>query len=784
MGWKPKMVLLGGLLLIVAGCTQQCFVREGDIEHYRKLMPALMERDPKLSAPPGKIDVFGPPPVTVLNPETREPYYMSLQEAIAIALESGTVGVQSVRQPGNIPDDLIFVGQLPQIQLAVDSIRVLALAPAVQAAGIEASVSKFDVKAVTQMLWSRTDQQVQGLGSFQNGERAHFETGLYKFLPTGGLVGTTFSTDYTNLDQPPQAFQIQNPAYLARVDFIFEQPLLQGFGVDINQLLGRHPGASPGSSLTGPAQSFLGGHLGSVAQGLSAGFGTDGILIARLRFDQSRAEFERFLNYQMLNVETAYWNLYATYVDLYAAEQGLRMAHAVWARYKAIKDAGGGKEFKPYFEDRARGQYHLFSGDRTQALGRVLENERILRALLGLKADDGKQLIPIDAPTLAPYHPDWQTALEETLNLRPELVAAREELKIRQFDIEIQKNFLKPDLRFVSRYGASGLGSRLDGDGAAFDASTQQFRPNNAFRNLAMGNFSDWNLGLTLNVPLGYRFEHASIRRSRLALAQAFWAVKNEERKAESALTKAYRDIFDTYKQIKDRKGQRVGFANALESLVNLVKGEALVIGSEEIFQAQRDYVNALRQEAQAVASYNNALAAFQFAKGTLMRHNNVVVNEGELPKCAQVRAVEHERERSKALLLRERALSVHAPAGDGLDMPRIPEFVAPSVPALLEGAAPVQPIAPPEVLPTPAPKTKNQYPVLEHSAAKAPASQGKQMWTSGDSQDPPPALPKMGSTVPLSSGSSSSTGKGVMPVSGGSSWSLMPSSSVTPSTK
>ena len=39
----------------------------------------------------------------------------------------------------------------------------------------------------------------------------------------------------------------------------------------------------------------------------------EGILITRIRLDQQRAEFERNLNYLLLNVEAAYWNLYGAY---------------------------------------------------------------------------------------------------------------------------------------------------------------------------------------------------------------------------------------------------------------------------------------------------------------------------------------------------------------------------------------------------------------------------------------------------------------------------------------
>jgi len=37
-------------------------------------------------------------------------------------------------------------------------------------------------------------------------------------------------------------------------------------------------------------------------------------------------------------------------------------------------------------------------------------------------------VIPIDTPTLTPYEPDWTTALNECLALRPGLGEARQDL--------------------------------------------------------------------------------------------------------------------------------------------------------------------------------------------------------------------------------------------------------------------------------------------------------------------------------------------------------------------
>jgi len=63
-----------------------------------------------------------------------------------------------------------------------------------------------------------------------------------------------------------------------------------------------------------------------------------------------------------------------------------------------------------------------------------------------------------------------------------------------------------------------------------------------------------------------------------------------------------------------------------------------------------------------------------------------VVISEGALPECAVKRAVEHERERSDAIVIRERAAPiVHTNGG----VPQLPTNEAPPLPSVLEGQPP-----------------------------------------------------------------------------------------------
>lgn len=607
------------------GCKQTCFPLEADLGHFREMTLPDLENNPNPSPAPfaGSLDA----PSDITDPD-RKPRPMTLMEAIAIALENGNTGIQNVTNPGLINDNLVvYAGR---DITTTDYMRVIRLDPAIAGSDIESSLSKFDPLLTTSMNWSTVNLPENALNIFQSGDQAQFSSSLLKPLPTGGLAGVTFNVPYTNLANPPSNVVLTNPAYTPSLQFQFEQPLLQGFGVEINQLRSAHP-----NSILTPFASNL---------------RSEGILITRIKFDQARTDFERAVAYMLLNVESAYWNLYSSYWSLYSREQGLRQAFEAF-RINRLKFEQG----KTGIQDlaQARRQYESFRGQRITALGRVLEAERQLRGLLNLPAEDGCRIIPADTPTLTPYRPDWTTAWNEAMALRPELILARQNLKLRQMDLILQKNSLLPDLRFTSTYNYNGLGNRLDGS------------EDNAFRSLASGNYPGYGLGLRYTQPIGFRDAHAQERIARLNLARAYFLLQDQQYKTERALLSPYRNIIEQYELIGAQRSLREAAGIELEARTKqLLAG----IGTLDfLLEAQQVWANALQAEYEAIVQYNIALAQFEFNKGTILRYDNVTIGEGPLPNPAQVRAVEHERERTHAIILRQRANPILKPS----DLPK-----------------------------------------------------------------------------------------------------------------
>jgi hypothetical protein len=657
MRWKTLTAVLATGLSAVIGCRQPIYMTESDREYADRLgMPERVAVDPNVGNTPDPTALV-PAPANISNPE-RTIRYLSLAEAIATALERGTIGVQ-----GTPNDSLVsFAGSSVG---GSDAIRVLSLDPAIVGANTEISLSKFDAHFVSSLNWNTTDRPVgTALDQFQTGgtgvnairtDAAEFKAALLKPLPSGGIAGITFDTPYQFSNLASRV----NPSYTPSLQFQFEQPLLQGFGVEINQLRSSHPG----SVLT--PFNITGGRV-------------EGILITRIRFDQERAEFERQVSNQLLNVETAYWNLYAAYYSLYSKDLGLRQAREIWQLAKFRGSAGVGQE-DPAVEPQTRGTYEQFRSQRLSALGVVLENERRLRRLMGIPIEDGTRLVPGEVPTLAKYPADWNTAVQETLSLRPELVLARQDLKFRQLDLINQKNFLLPDLRSTFTYNINSIGNRLDGADAQ-----------NALRNLSADHFNSWTAGLQGEVALGYRESNALVRIARLNLTRSYRVLREQEERAIGSLALAYRQLDEFHTQIGIQRSQRETYAKELNIREIKVKG-GKVVADLNLLTALNNYASALAAEYQAIAQYNIALAQYEFDKGTIMQRDSVQIGEGALTDCAAVRAVDHEKERSAALILRERANPVdYTPCKLGeaeVAMPELPNNRAPSLPSLLEKA-------------------------------------------------------------------------------------------------
>ena len=439
------------------------------------------------------------------------------------------------------------------------------------------------------------------------------------------------------LDRPGKKFRFISLAEaraIALEQSILDQRLqIPGIGLDSTQISGLGLESCQGPSDAESIRVLAGGKTGSKR-----------IVIAGVRRDPRPAELERNINQLLLNVENAYWNLYGSYWQLYSREQALRLAYETWKITKAKYRAG---RISQAAVAQAEGQYNLFRSQRLQTLDTVLDNERQLRAMLGLPIQDGTRLVPSDAPTLEEKKPEWRKAVKKAMN-RPEVYLAEAEV-VQHLVLDLGDGF-------------------KDNDGAS----------------------------LCINHGSGKQCEPTTPvcpREAELQLRRAFQVVQDQEMKAERFLALYYRRMSSAYFQIKAARAQRKAFAAQLQIRQKLYQdgsnepGIHAPVTLNLLLEAQRFWTEALDTEYQAIVTFNNSIAGWEYAKGDIMKHAHVRLAEGAsanseavratvqgvvtwlafsivLPPCNReaIRAVEREHKRTRRHVRREPGVMANSP--------------------------------------------------------------------------------------------------------------------------
>jgi hypothetical protein len=252
-------------------------------------------------------------------------------------------------------------------------------------------------------------------------------------------------------------------------------------------------------------------------------------------------------------------------------------------------------------------------------------------------------------------------------------------VKARQLDLLNQKQQRMPDARLFTSYDVNALNSGLG----------------SSLGNLGQNQFNSWQVGLRLDMPIGFRDANALTRQSQLSLWKSYEQLRDSERKVYEGVVDAIRQMELSYATTSINEARK----NALQIVVTMQLARLGKLGNEDyinqlnvLIQSQRDLATAMSEEYRGLANYNAALARLEFVKGTIQGYNNVNIAEGPLPAFVQKKAADHFRALNAAIKLREH------PA-DGLGV--VP-------PSTLPGGTQMLPLAPggqstlPELMPPP----------------------------------------------------------------------------------
>ncbi|WP_425617741.1 TolC family protein [Anatilimnocola sp. NA78] len=630
--------LLVGMVVTLSGChpTQPFYLHEdGDLSHY--IGKATQQETPDLQAPPNPEASQSHAPLTLSNPEYQEIWELSLEEVVSISLAN----TKLVRggQPVRLQNGTLFAGTQEGnlLQLGSRSFNTI-YNPAIQESnpgfqndgatvdggtnnsqlGVEAALSAFDAQL------SIVGNGPGGANAFLNyTDRPRNITSANPTFPfitktvDGGLTssiskqsaeGTTYTvrnnTQYNRGFNFGQNVQPLISTWTTTMEVEARHPLLRGRGTLINRMP---------------------------------------VVIARIGNDIEILNLQGQLQDMLNNIEVRYWDLYLSYRNLETAKIGRDSALITW-RIVYAKFKGGKENLQA--EAQAREQYYAFRAQVETALRELYNNENELRLLMGLTATDGRLIRPKDDPNLARVNFDWSEIMAESIARRPELLSKRWEIKQRELELILARNRLLPQLDVGAVYRWVGLGDDLinaDRNGLNFPQPGST-----AVDELTEGNYQEWGLFGSLNIPIGFRRELAGVRHAQLRLAREKAALDDMELDVNVGLSKAVRNLDANYHLAQTNANRWVAAQTEVEVVQNQYEGDLVTL--DLVLEAQRRRAQAQNAFWVSVAEYNKSIADLHTRKGSILEYNGICMEEGPWPEKAYFDALQRARERDAGI--------------------------------------------------------------------------------------------------------------------------------------
>lgn len=634
----PRLLLIG-FLLASMGCRPVApfyLHEDGDLSHY--VDKATRTETPDLNQMPLEEVQNALEPLTLSNPKYSEIWELSLEECVSITLQN----TKLIRggQPARLQNGQLFAGtqegqllQLGSRSFATPyNVGIVESNPGFQNDGGTVDGGVANVRQGVEAALAAFDAQLSVVGNAPGGNGTfltktdrpqNIPPGLAFGLPqiqtyNGGLTtqlskltaeGTTFTfrnnTQYDRGFTRPNNFQPLISTWTTTLEAEFRHPLLRGRGSQINRMP---------------------------------------VIISRIGTDIEILNVQGQLQDMLNNLEIRYWDLYLAYRTLETAKIGRDSALVTW-RVAYDNFAVGQKSEQP--EKQAREQYFSFRAAVETALRELYNAENELRLLMGLTATDGRLIRPKDEPTLVRVNFEWCDILAESVARRPELLSKRWEIKQREMELILARNKLLPQLDVGGVYRWVGLGDDLiaaDRNGLNFPA-----QGSTAFDELFEGNYQEFGLNISLNMPVGFRRELAGVRHAQLRMAREKAALEDMELDVSVGLAKGVRNVDANY-QLAQTNANRW---SAAEREVEIVQDQyPELVTADLVLEAQRRRAQAQAAFWNAVVEYNKSIADLHTRKGSILEYNNIGFEEGAWPEKAYWDALQRARARDAGIYM------------------------------------------------------------------------------------------------------------------------------------
>ncbi len=452
------------------------------------------------------------------------------------------------------------------------AIRIQAINPAISETQIIEAEAAFDAVFFLDSSYDNRDQAVATQLAAGQSDIRSVEGGIRQLLPTGMRVQTSMRNSRSFV---PFQFQQLNPAYNTSFVAQFTQPLLRGFGLDVNR-----------------------------AQ----------IEIARREFEIEQSVFKQRIRDTLLEVEQAFWRL------LQARRDAAVLAEAVaenWATFRSIKDRRTNDASLVEIE-AAKARWESRKVDLAEAVRVLRDAEDRLKFLIQdpeLLLSRQIEVVPVGEPIIVPLVVDQFAEARRALDERAEIEQARLRVEQARIRRSVAKNQLLPQLDLSFNYEVQGLGGSAD---RSLDVMTT-----NRFRS--------YSVTVNFAIPIGNRAATAADRRARLQQNQATASLHQSYEGVIEEVNRAVRQLRVRGIQIAPQLQSAYSNRDSLQALQAKTTKIDPGFLEAELNSIER-LANDRRRLISLVVEHTLAIVELERAKGTLLEFNNIILTDRETP--------------------------------------------------------------------------------------------------------------------------------------------------------
>jgi outer membrane protein TolC len=437
---------------------------------------------------------------------------------------------------------------------------------------------------------------------------------LRKAFSSGGYFEVGAQQTRTDTDN---VFSSINPQDQTGLTLSFRQPLLRGLGMDENRRR---------------------------------------LKVARLRLDQTDAQFRQRVVETVGAVQRGYWDLEFAIKNVEVARDAVSLAEAQRARLKRLVDEGinAPVELVQIDAELARRRENVY-----RALESVTLAENALKALILADRTDGvwdQAIVPIDVAAVTPVTLTIDDAVASAVANRPELASLAVQEQINEVDVRFFKDQTKPQLDLFGSYGLTGLaGTPVTGPNP-FSGNSEVLRqrineisvqlglqplpapPVQTVPSVLVGGFGQslqtllsndyraYRVGVELSWPVGSRTARANLGRAEAEGRKIVAQRQSLEQRVEREVRNSLQSVQTARQRVDAARASREAAQIQLNSEQR--RYEAGLSTTYFVLERQNELADARARELQALTDYNKAVAELQRVVGTTLAVNSIDVGE------------------------------------------------------------------------------------------------------------------------------------------------------------